>query len=841
MGASAQSSWFWDPRNEKVALTMRSEKHLLQVLKEDYCWDLFAKHAFQSANSHSDPDFIEIGKKIVKKCNGLPLSLKTMRSLLHNKSSLCDWESIMKSEIWDFSENESDILPALRLSYLHLPPHLKKCFAFCGLFPKGHRFDRDLLIQLWMAENFLESPSQKKSPQEIGEQLGVDKPKGISKITRHCSFSNHGLCFDGFGSLIDAQKLHTFTETTWSGSCKISINDLFSKFKCIRVLSLARCDELTEVPESVGNLKHLRSLNFSYSNIEKLPDSLSLFYKLQILKLNYCLKLEELPLYLHQLDNLRRLEFVQTRVKNVPAHLGKLKDLQVLMSSFCVKKSKEFGILQLGELDLHGSLIIDELHNIENPSDALEANLKNKLHVTWLALTWKLIVGSPVDSTKVENVIENLRPSKCLKKLSVRNYVGKQFPNWLLNNSLPNLVYLGLHNCKNCRRFPPLGLLPFLKELMISECDAIVNIDADFHGNNSCSFKSLEKLELSCMVQWEKWECKAVTGAFPRLQHLSIDKCPKLKGHLPEKHFPLITLKITCCQQLEASTPRTIALEVHHCGKLQFEWATMKSLRMSDTNTEASLLENITSDISLQHMDIYSSLTSMSVNSVSLRTFSLDFFPKLRTLSITEFPNLQTISQDHLHNHLQNVTITKCPKFESFPTNMHTLLPSLTKLHIADCPRLESFPKGGLPSNLKCMSLNNCSRLVGSLKGAFGANALLEMLSIEEVDAECFPEEGLLPLSLTELMISGCPNLKEIDHKGLYQLSSLQTLRLLNCPNLQRLPAEGLPKSISHLQLWDCPNLKEIDHKGLYQVSSFQTLKFLNCPNLLSLPAEDLP
>ena len=194
----------------------------------------------------------------------------------------------------------------------------------------------------------------------------------------------------------------------------------------------------------------------------------------------------------------------------------------------------------------------------------------------------------------------------------------------------------------------------------------------------------------------------------------------------------------------------------------------------------------------------------------------LDFchFPTLRKLYLSGFPNLEMISQDHVHNHLGGMTMEKCPKFESLPANMHMLLPSLNELHIRDCPKHEWFPEGGLPSNLKVMTLS-CSRLlVGSLKGAFRDNPSLRRLSIEKVDTKCFPDEGLLPLSLTELIIRDCPNLEKLDYKGLYQLSSLQSLRLENCPNLRCLPEEGLPKSISHLLISDCPLLKQRCRKG---------------------------
>ena len=107
------------------------------------------------------------------------------------------------------------------------------------------------------------------------------------------------------------------------------------------------------------------------------------------------------------------------------------------------------------------------------------------------------------------------------------------------------------------------------------------------------------------------------------------------------------------------------------------------------------------------------------------------------------------------------------------------LLPSLQNLLIEDCPSLESFPVGGLPSNLKYLTIINCSRLIGSLKGALAANSLLERLSIGQVDAESFPDEGLLPVSLTSLTMSHCPNLKTLGNEGLCQLSSLKTLTLL--------------------------------------------------------------
>ena len=108
---------------------------------------MFASHAFRGDDTEPNPECREIGMKIVKKCQGLPLALKTMGNLLYNKSSISEWESVLQSEIWEFSKERCNIVPALALSYIHHPSHLKACFAYCALFPKDYEFKKDDLIQ----------------------------------------------------------------------------------------------------------------------------------------------------------------------------------------------------------------------------------------------------------------------------------------------------------------------------------------------------------------------------------------------------------------------------------------------------------------------------------------------------------------------------------------------------------------------------------------------------------------------------------------------------------------------------------------------------------------------
>lgn len=454
----------------------------------------------------------------------------------------------------------------------------------------------------------------------------------------------------------------------------------------------------------------------------------------------------------------------------MPLDVGKLKNLQVL-SLFTVNEGSEAAnIQQLGELNLHGELSIIELQNIVNPFDALAANMKNKVHLEELTLSWN---AKSNNSEKDREVLEKLQPSKHLKELWIFDYGGTRFPHWFGDNSLSNMVFLKLSNCENCVVLPSLGVLQSLKELWITRLSGIVMIGSEFYGNGSSSssdlisFASLQTLQFQDMEGWDEWDCKFATGAFPCLKELCIRNCPNLKGNLPEQLPSLTTLKIFDCKQLAGSVslaPSIQKLYLCDCEKLQvnYQTSTLRILSIGRCCMEGSLLEWVgqtLSNTSLESLEIqdcptmkipidccYNFLLSLDITSScdSLRIFPLDFFPKLQSLHLRKCSNLEIISQEHERDlSLTCLTISQCPKFVSFPKagfsapsleslyicnlenlkslpeSMHTLFPSLTYLDIYDCPQLESFGDEGLPSSLKYMDLRNCSKLfIASLKCA---------------------------------------------------------------------------------------------------------------------------
>ncbi|XP_060967338.1 putative disease resistance RPP13-like protein 1 [Cannabis sativa] len=162
-------------RSTVVASIMKTgSTYQLRGINEAAGWRLFAKHASLVVDSNDYLDLKQVGEKIVDKCKGLPLAVKSMGLLLRGKQKKEEWINILNSDLWElYDRKKVDILPALWLSYFNLRPELKQCFAYCSLFPKDYHFRKGEMVLLWMAEGLLQSSNEKRV-EEVGEEYFED-------------------------------------------------------------------------------------------------------------------------------------------------------------------------------------------------------------------------------------------------------------------------------------------------------------------------------------------------------------------------------------------------------------------------------------------------------------------------------------------------------------------------------------------------------------------------------------------------------------------------------------------------------------------------------------------
>ncbi|KAJ1432397.1 P-loop containing nucleoside triphosphate hydrolase [Sesbania bispinosa] len=737
----------------------------LSELSNEDCWDLFSKHAFDYGDSNVHQSVEKVGREIVRKCKGLPLAVKTLAGLLRSKSDMQEWYKVLNSEIWDLQDHESNILPALRLSYHYLPSHLKRCFAYCAIFPKDYEFEKENLILLWMAEGLLQQSKRHRRIEEVGNEYFCElvsrsffqqsrrgkscflmhhlindlaqfvsgtfsvKMEGnnsneIEERTRHLShIIAHSSSYVNLKDVSKANHLRTFLQIRTIGT-SIDLfnnmpNDLLTKLRYLRVLSLVGA-YFYSLPDSIGELKHLRYLEVFDTEIIRLPESICSLYNLQTLKLVGCYKLMELPTDIHKLVNLRYLDIRGTCLKWMPLQISELKSLQKL-SDFFVEEDYGSSIGELGELsNLHGALFIHYIENVVNHKDSEKAKLKEKDGLEKLSLDWG--GNGDTENTKHEKaILDSLQPHTNLKELDIYEYPGTEFPNWLGDYSFCNLVSLQLKGCKYCYKLPPLGQLPMLKELQIIKFEGLVNVGSEFYGNRTSVaderyFPALEILRIECMSSWEKWCSDAENAgsrAFCHLRELYIESCPKLTGDLPCNLPSLTLLVIRDCKRLLCSLPKAPLLRVlniQNCEKLEFPvhapWyhQSLTSLYLHDSCDSLMFLP----------LDLFPNLKSLDIwgckNLEALTVSESDSTPQnlksLHSLCIRHCPNFISFPKGGFEAPMLTLlTINYCEKLNSLPEKMHDLMPSLKELQLRGCPQIES-------STMRPLRIRICNKLM---------------------------------------------------------------------------------------------------------------------------------
>ncbi|MED6217397.1 hypothetical protein PIB30_017244 [Stylosanthes scabra] len=870
----------------------------LNGLLDDYCWSIFAHNAsFPELNGN--PELKEIGRLIVKKCDGLPLAAEALGRLC-SKHDVERWNSILLSDIWEFHLEDSKIIPALLISYYDLPAHLKQCFVYCSLYPKDHRLIKDELILLWMAEGLLRPPRKGETLEGVGREYFddlasrlffkqdkhdekcfvmhdlmhdlatflagkfycrlpevLDKKGEMKILTRHLSYGCGQISKD-VNSTNKIECLRTFLYTNHSSIYLTETRrtteacDILPKNKYLRVLSYC---ELTIVPDSIGELIHLRYLNLSRSAFKTLPESLCKLCNLQTLRLKYCSKLTMLPNGMCNLVKLRHLDITGTPLKEMPKGMGKLTQLHIL-SNYVTGKYEDNGIQELeGLSNLHGSFEIQKLENVVDVNQAKSASIINKAHINELCLQWSS-GDDMVSNTQTErDILNSLQPHHGLKGLTICRYKGTIFPDWVGHCSYQNMTSVFLKHCKNCCMLPSLGQLPSLQSLRIQGFDQLRRIGDEFyknegghHSSPTVPFPSLETLKLYSMPCWEEWHLP-VSKAFPKLKNLLITNCPMLNRDM----FNLVFLTIMS-SLLNVSEVRNLViredydfigkrisllgdrLSIYGCKSIA-GFAFKEMIIHHLTSLQQISIEDCSSAISLRSDYLPKSLTKLTIKTCrklefpeqeqqkfdlvelqmesscdSLTSLSLDAFPNLNILYISQCQNLESVSMlQPPHAALQRLTISGCDKFVSFPKmkalprDKNTLLPNLHSIDIHGCTQIGQLQEGDLPSNLKELSVAGCKQQVSDLSWMGNLDKLTHLtIRGGNCDAvKSFPMVGSLPHlpSLTTLDLCFLKYLETLDCNKLLHLTSLKGLHIYRCPKLENIEGENLPSSLSLLRI----------------------------------------
>ncbi|CAL5427628.1 unnamed protein product [Camellia sinensis] len=249
--------------------------HCLRFLKEEESWELLQRKVFQ--NESCPPELIEIGKQIMKKCEGLPLAIVVMAGLLakDNKAQVW-WQELAQSVSSYIVSDPNQYLDTLALSYNHLPRHLRPCFLYLGAFPVDQQIPVQKLICLWIAEGFVQKIGQ-RSLEEVAEDYLMDLIQRSLVIVAQKRFDGRikacrmhdllrDLCFKKFNKII---------------GCDNSFGDMCSlicwTFKLLRVFK--RCHNNAFFPTELTQLVNLRYLVILPCNVWKIPKLRHLYAK----------------------------------------------------------------------------------------------------------------------------------------------------------------------------------------------------------------------------------------------------------------------------------------------------------------------------------------------------------------------------------------------------------------------------------------------------------------------------------------------------------------------------------------------------------------------------------
>ncbi|XP_052136359.1 disease resistance protein RGA5-like isoform X2 [Oryza glaberrima] len=537
----------------KVITTTRISKvaeevgdvYRMKPLSSDNSKRLFNNRIFGiGSNGPTNNQSVEATEKILKKCNGMPLSIVTMASLLVNKP-VEDWIEVYDSiGFGPTGQNQEveNMRKILSFSYYELPSYLKPCLLYLSIYPEDHYIRKKPLIWKWIAEGFVQE-EQQTWLFEVGERyftelINRSMIQPLEMCGKVFSCSIHDMVLDlirilateeNFVKILDrfydvhssSSQSSTARRVAWHKSlnqdkmdnlttgmaqlrslnaieCPISMIPPLVSFEVLHVLALESCGVIIGYHlKHIGKLQRLRYLGLRGTHVTVLPSEIGNLMQLQVLDVKRT-GLNALPATVGKLRRLIRLCIDG----DIPCGVGVLTSLQDLRLGKVSDDSCPNIAVDLCKLTDLRKLTISSLHLDEGSLKTLVESLctLRKLQSIKIKGSWKVLEGW-----------EGWEPPRQFRMFYVDGSLPRR-PTWVDSVRIPHLTDLNLHLLAVEQR--DLDALAMMPELRVLEVNSDLSISWTIAGGGL--FPSLRSFSTDIEIMF-------LQGAMPMLTYIAFE------------------------------------------------------------------------------------------------------------------------------------------------------------------------------------------------------------------------------------------------------------------------------------------------------------------------------
>ncbi|KAL6297402.1 hypothetical protein ACE6H2_005544 [Prunus campanulata] len=513
----------WFGPGSRIVITTRN-KHLLEQVGVDSIYmaeemdekealELFSWHAFGSG--YPDQEYLDLSKRVIRYCRGLPLALRVVGSFLIKRST-AEWESHLEKLR---RSPDGDIQKILLISYDGLPDDTKReIFLDISCFFIG--MEKDYVTQILdgcgffatigisvLIERCLVTVSEQNQlmmhdllrdmGREIVREKSAGRPKKFSRLWKREDVTDV-LSYESGTEEIEGVALDLDYLTRFSAQA-------FTNLKKLRLLHLSNVELTGEYKDFP---KKLIWLSWHRFPLKSIPDDFPMQPKLVALDLQWSdLKIVWKDCKLHQ--NLKILNLSHSRWLTKSPDFSKLPNLEELILESCESLSEVHSSIgdrgRLSLVNLKDCIKLKDLPLNFYKSKSIETLILNG------CLGFEKLAGGlgdmvslttlKADYTAIRQIPSSILKLKKLKVFSLRNVKGSPSTN-ILPPSLQSLSSL---------RELALADLSLTDDAFPKDLGSLISLQKlDLAGNDFCSLPSLSRL--SQLQDLSLYDCKNLSA-----------------------------------------------------------------------------------------------------------------------------------------------------------------------------------------------------------------------------------------------------------------------------------------------------------------------------------------